>query len=236
MGSSSLLQDYLDCFSKDAKSRDVYREWSHRGLKIGLYPGVFPSDSPYSCTTTCVLESLDNDESELVSWMPRNVVDLGCGNGAFAVRLGEMLPESTVYAADCSQSAVSAALSNVRRAGLSNVHVVSSDLFSAFAETFRADLIVTALPFADSLIDTNLLERFWREAAERLRSGGKVYFCWPEWARYETAMHHATTNGFKVVRFHECSLNATPFFYSWRVYVLCQDELSPNCAGDAVVF
>ncbi|MDD8014177.1 MAG: peptide chain release factor N(5)-glutamine methyltransferase [Acidobacteriota bacterium] len=80
---------------------------------------------------------------------PRPVIlDMGTGSGNIAIALAKELPESRIYAADCSLRALKIAAANARRHQAPNIRFVPSRLFSAFERGRRRfDVIVSNPPY-----------------------------------------------------------------------------------------
>jgi HemK-like putative methylase len=76
-------------------------------------------------------------------------LDLGTGSGAIAIAIAHLLPSARVVAVDITQAALDVAQLNLLRLGLeARVELMTSDLFSAFADSdARFDLIVANPPY-----------------------------------------------------------------------------------------
>jgi release factor glutamine methyltransferase len=98
------------------------------------------------------------------------VLDLGTGSGAIALALARERPRARVTAVDASASVLALAQRNAARLGVSNLHLLRSDWYSALGGE-RFDLIVSNPPYlADD--DPHLLEGDLRfEPAMALSSG-----------------------------------------------------------------
>lgn len=227
------LASYLDEFEKDWIHRNRPREWSHRGVAIRLFPNVFPSDSPYTLTTASMLDSLARDSRALGSEHYATILDVGTGNGAFAIFIGMLAPRSRVVAIDNDVAALAAAQWNARRSAAHNVSVVGSDLFASLGIRVKVDLAVAALPFAQELRGEGLLERFWAGASRHLRTGARVYFSWAEWVDYARLETVASAEGFSVVRVDEYALHRSEAKFGWRVYVFEASRSARQVAGNA---
>ena len=139
----------------------------------------------------------------LVEWVLRELppggelLDLGTGSGAIALAVAKHRVDAQITAADLSADALAVAERNADKNGLSGIHFVRSDLFSAFTGA-AFDLVAANLPYvpesdrgdldpevrdhepglalfagADGF---DLLGRAGREAAGFLRPGGKAIF------------------------------------------------------------
>jgi release factor glutamine methyltransferase len=82
------------------------------------------------------------------------VIDVGTGSGAIAVSLASFLPESIVYATDCSEEALDVARSNAVRHGVgTHVRFYQGDLLEPLTGVVPvkgADLIAANLPYIPS--------------------------------------------------------------------------------------
>jgi len=70
---------------------------------------------------------------------PRNVIDVGCGDGFFTTMLAELYKNSTVTGFDYDETAIMLAKERAKGLSLSNLLFVQGD---AFTHTEKADLIV----------------------------------------------------------------------------------------------
>ncbi len=219
MATDQALEQYLRAFEDDRASRNSFREWSHRGLRLSLFPDVFPSDSPFTLTTTSMLDSLARDSHALVGGGLETILDMGSGSGPFALFLSKLLPESRILAIDRDVAALAATRWNIHRNRATNVVVVGSDLFDALGGYSSADLVVAALPFVEELRGNGSLDRFWSVANRHLAAQARVYFSWAEWVDYSRLENVASNHGFDVVRWDEYQLDKPPFGFSWRIYI-----------------
>ncbi|MEK6776594.1 MAG: peptide chain release factor N(5)-glutamine methyltransferase [bacterium] len=79
---------------------------------------------------------------------PGRIMDVGTGSGCIAVTLACELPEARVLALDAEENALSVALSNARRHGVSErIRMICGDLAAAIRSGCRADLVVANLPY-----------------------------------------------------------------------------------------
>lgn len=77
-----------------------------------------------------------------------SILDLGTGSGAIALAIAHERPQWRVVAVDKHSDAISLALSNKERLGISNIDIFQSDWFGELRdETF--DIIVTNPPYID---------------------------------------------------------------------------------------
>lgn len=211
------LQIYLDDFEKDRIQRNHIRDWSYRGLHLKLFPNVFPPDSPYSLTTRSMLDTLEANGRELSRIDSGIVVDVGTGNGSFAVYMAQLAPNARIIAVDTNIAALAAASWNARNIGVKTIDTVGSNIFDTFGDPLRAHLILAALPFAQELRGEGLVEKFWSQAKFHLHFGGRVYFSWVDWVSFPRLERIASREGFEAVRWKEYTLRQRN--YKWRVYI-----------------
>ena len=114
---------------------------------------------------------------------PRRCVDIGCGSGAAAIALAQLLPAASVHAVDINQAALDLTVVNAALAGAVKLVPACSDLLAGVPGQF--DLIVANPPY---LVDAQ--ERSYRHgggvlggalslaivdaAIERLAPGGSL--------------------------------------------------------------
>lgn len=139
----------------------------------------------------------------LVEWtakyLPRSgtLLDLGTGSGAIALAVAYERPDAVITAVDVSPNALSIALNNAEKLGLSRVRFLESDLFCALeGEAF--DLIAANLPYVTDEEYTglepevrcheprlaltapdagfDLIRRAAHAAAQHLKPGGRIIF------------------------------------------------------------
>ncbi len=78
--------------------------------------------------------------------VPYRVLDLGTGSGAIALAIARHRPAAQIFAADQSSAALTVARANAQRMQLSNVQLLESHWFSAFAGQ-HFELIVSNPPY-----------------------------------------------------------------------------------------
>lgn len=76
-----------------------------------------------------------------------NFCDIGTGSGAIALSIAQERPDSSVAASDSSPEALKYARENLAAAGLKNVRILQSDLFSAYGPGDKFDVITANLPY-----------------------------------------------------------------------------------------
>jgi release factor glutamine methyltransferase len=105
------------------------------------------------------------------------VIDVGTGSGVIAVSLASFLPESIVYATDCSGEALDVARDNAVKHGVgSRVRFYQGDLLEPLAGVVPAggvDLIAANLPYIPS-DDIAVLPRGVRQFEPRLALDGGI--------------------------------------------------------------
>lgn len=103
------------------------------------------------------------------------IVDLGCGNGVFAVAAALVNPEAQVIATDQSQAAVAATALTAGRAGVADrITVHRADGTEAVPDGW-AELILLNPPFhSGSTVHTGVAHRLIRSCARALAPGGEL--------------------------------------------------------------
>jgi release factor glutamine methyltransferase len=76
-----------------------------------------------------------------------SILDIGTGSGCIAITLAHYLPLATVIAVDNNPLAITLAKKNVKKHGLTNIHIVESDLFNNIPSDIQFDVIVSNPPY-----------------------------------------------------------------------------------------
>ncbi|GIV84332.1 MAG: hypothetical protein KatS3mg052_1339 [Candidatus Roseilinea sp.] len=131
------------------------------------------------------------------------VLDLGCGNGAFALPLARYVHR--IHAVDVQPAMVAALRRRLRQAGLENVvaHVAPAARLPFEAHTFDAVLMISVLPMLHDR--SAALNEAWRV----LKPGGVLIvgeeWIEPEYVGWRTVMRWAESAGF-TLRAHTSNL------------------------------
>jgi 16S rRNA (guanine1207-N2)-methyltransferase len=135
-------------------------------------------------------------------------LDLGCGAGYIGLHIARLAPRGMVTMVDVSLAAVDAAKQAAIESGLPNVRVLPSDgAQEVIAQRFS--LVATNPPFHQGGIQTpSIAERFIRETARILQSGGRFYLVANRFLKYEVVLRDyfasceevAGNSRFKVLR------------------------------------
>lgn len=75
------------------------------------------------------------------------ILDLATGSGCIALALAHHLPQATIYASDISPQALDLAQKNTEHNKVSNVTLITSDLFESLPQGVTFDLIVSNPPY-----------------------------------------------------------------------------------------
>jgi len=103
---------------------------------------------------------------------PRNVIDVGCGDGFFTTMLAEFYKDSTITGFDYNEAAIMLAKEKIKNLSLSNLSFVQGDAFK-YAE--KADLIVAT----DVIEHLNKSDEFMRNCFNILASRGYLFLSTP---------------------------------------------------------
>ena len=76
-----------------------------------------------------------------------SILDLATGSGCIALALAHHLPQATIYASDISSQALDLAQKNTEHNKISNVTLITSDLFESLPQGVKFDLIVSNPPY-----------------------------------------------------------------------------------------
>lgn len=168
------LEGYADVLGKVANGG----KFDVLGLAIEAPPGVYP---PHPTSSTRFF--IDHFFALGLDKPAGKVLEIGCGAGAISLHAARA--GSEVMACDIDPVAVEATLSNAALNGLV-VSARHSDLFSAFDEDEKFDVIIFNLPLfhVDREIDLGertltdsggmIYRRFMRDAKKHLAAGGRV--------------------------------------------------------------
>lgn len=165
-------------FLKEIKTQK-YTTKKIDGIKIKIFPGVFPPKSDFSRSSIKMYSIFGNIKG-------KNVLDIGTGTGIQAIRAAKAGAKKVV-AVDINNSAVLCAKENVAINGFENIiKVFKSDLFKKVGKD-RFDLIIANLPivdyFAKNTIELALYDPglkihkcLFSEASKYLNKNGSVVF------------------------------------------------------------
>jgi 16S rRNA (guanine1207-N2)-methyltransferase len=101
------------------------------------------------------------------------MLDLGCGYGVIGIALAATHPNLRVWMVDINERAVALARRNLKRNRISNAVVLKSDGVAALPSDLRFDAVVTNPPIRAGKAT---VLRLFREAFERLKVGGSLWF------------------------------------------------------------
>ncbi|MDD3088397.1 MAG: peptide chain release factor N(5)-glutamine methyltransferase [Candidatus Omnitrophica bacterium] len=139
------------------------------GMDIAVDPRVFiprPETELLVETTVSMCRAM--------GWEMPNILELGTGSGIIPLGLTKMMPFSNVFAADISRGALDVARENVEKHGKEGrVHLVRSDMFSAFGEEHLGsfDVIVSNPPYI-SHADLDKLDAWVKAEPQIALNGG----------------------------------------------------------------
>ncbi len=101
------------------------------------------------------------------------VLDLGCGYGVIGIALAATHPNLRVWMVDINERAIALTRGNLKRNRVSNAIVLKSDGVAALPAELRFDVVVTNPPIRAGKAT---ILRLFREAFERLKVGGSLWF------------------------------------------------------------
>jgi len=103
----------------------------------------------------------------------QRALDLCTGSGCIAIAMGHYFPQWKIDAVDISTDALDLARDNVQRLGVSNVHLLESDLFKGLLLRPESsyDLIVSNPPYVTNAETTALPREYSYEPELGLRAG-----------------------------------------------------------------
>ena len=167
---------------------------------ITVFPGVYPPSED----TFLLLDALEIRYDD---------VFLEVGSGAGLITLAAAKKTRNVVSIDSSFEAVRNTMENLRRYGLSShCHVIESDLLSALASSAKFSMIVFNPPYLPQdneqtdfdhaliggLTGTELTQRFIKQSAKHLITGGHVFVVVSSLADIESVQGTMTECGFSV--------------------------------------
>jgi 16S rRNA G1207 methylase RsmC len=143
-------------------------------------PGVFSWDQ-LDDGTAFLLDHVEPVAGE-------RVLDVGCGNGIIGLT---MIERGAGYATLVDDSLLAVGCARRNAAGLANVEVLASDIYSAVAGQ-QFDLIISNPPFHQKFdVNTNVAHRIMREALQCLAPGGRLIIVANAFLKYtETLTEH----------------------------------------------
>ena len=168
LGGTKKLEDFLSYFPITFK--DI-------SLEIANLPGVF-SAKELDAGTKLLLEH--------TPYVPKKVLDIGCGGGVIGSLYKKIVPRSAVTMADMNKLAVRATQETLKRNSL-EANVIESDIFANIAGTF--DIILCNPPFHTGIeTDYSFMDRFARDARKHLNVGGEIYIVANSFLAYQPTL------------------------------------------------
>jgi release factor glutamine methyltransferase len=118
------------------------------------------------------------ETEELAEWLLKNthlpespaILDMGCGSGVLGLTLAAENPGAEVTLADLSPEALALSAENAQALGISNIHLVESDLFSGLGDRCF-NLIVANLPYVPEADKGTLAKELAHDPALALFGG-----------------------------------------------------------------
>lgn len=161
---------------------DHQQLWSHDGLEMTSYPGVF-SHGRLDEGTEMLLSAL------AIQPLAGRGLDIGCGAGVITATLARR--GLSMMAVDVSAAAVAATTATLQRNNLSAT-VLGGDLYAPVSGRF--DVIVTNPPFHDGMQRTTAMsQQLIQQAPLYLRSGGQLFLVANQGLPYEAWLRQAFT-------------------------------------------
>lgn len=167
-------------------------------LAVSPYPNYYPLDgTPYTLCNHANLFSgrkLDIGTRFFIQSLPeekryRDIVDLGCGNGAVGLVAGMKNPGANLHFIDESYMAVASAESSFRQSGLENsASFQVGDCLSDFPEQ-SADLVLCNPPFhQQQVVGDAIAWRMFSQSTKVLRPGGELWIVGNRQLNYHTKL------------------------------------------------
>lgn len=166
-------------------------------LSLEALPGVYRT----SVDTELMMDivSISSDQTFL---------EIGCGTGAISIYLSKFAESG--LGVDINTNAVENSRLNAEKYGVKNVEFLESDLFEKVSGTF--DVIICNPPYSNHAAKDNIDKMFWdvnnmmkqrffAQVGRYLKSGGRVYFGWANFAdlSLDLPFRLAEQNGFEMV-------------------------------------
>ena len=186
------------------------------GIKIDIFPYVFPPESSFSGSSDIQFNKLTG----------KTVLDIGTGTGILAIRAA-LAGAKTIHAVDIFNDAVNCAIHNIKLNKLyGKIDVYKSDIFS-HVPRMKFDIIIANLPILNlpqddirfhSLFDPGFeyRRRLFEEGRKYLKKNGRILFSYADFFGdvISELEQMAESHGYSFA----LKNSAKTLGYEWRVY------------------
>ena len=181
------------------------------GMEITVDTGVYQTSGDSELMSESA--KISNDE---------NFLEIGCGTGIVSIALSKRAKQG--IGVDINDKAIENSKRNAEDQGTTNVEFFKSDVFEKVEGKF--DVIVCNPPYTKHEAKDNIDRMFWdpedemkrkffKEVGTYLKSGGKVYFGWADFADIDINLpfNLADENGYSLVNTYSKPYRSDFMFY-----------------------
>jgi release factor glutamine methyltransferase len=167
------------------------------GLNIIVEPGVYQTSED----SELMIESVVINKNE-------HFLEIGCGTGVISIAIAQQAAHG--IGVDVNERAIVNSKRNAKVHGAHNVEFFTSNMFENVSGTF--DVIICNPPYTRHAAKDHIDRMFWdpddemkktffKEAANYLKPGGRLYFGWADFADIDVNLPFvlAEENGYKLM-------------------------------------
>ncbi len=168
------------------------------GMKIIVEPGVYQT----SGDSELMAEVVEIEKSQ-------NFLEIGCGTGVVSISIAKRANNGV--GVDINEKAVANARRNAETQKANNLEFFVSNVFEKVSGMFN--IVICNPPYTKHEARDNIDRMFWdpedemkqsffKEVGNHLKSGGKIYFGWADFADIDTDLPFklAKENGYTIVK------------------------------------